>query len=104
MKFKMKLGLSLLLVSSHALSYQVDYSKTVKKIAVEANNKAYVKVVEPLTLPCKFSVIYFDLSSFSGRGYLSTLLAAKMGGKKISTLSYNKDNNDICTLSTVELE
>lgn len=100
----MKLGLSLLLISSNALSYQVDYSKTVQKIAVEPNNKAYVKVAEPLTLPCRYGVIYFDLSSYSGRGYLSTLLAAKMGAKKISTLSYNKDSNEICTLSIVELE
>lgn len=87
------------LCSTQAYAAQVEYGKTITNFAVEGIESGYFRVAEPLVQPCKFGVIYY-----SGRGYLSILLAAKSAGKKLSLISYNIDSSNICTATTIEIE
>jgi len=86
------------------LGAETEYSKTVAKLAVEANDKGYLRVEEPLNVACKYNVIYFHLNTESGKAQYSMLLAAKMSNTYISTLAYNFNSDTTCTLLTVEIE
>ena len=103
MKTNIVYGVIFLILSTQALATQVDDNKTVTNIAVTAGNAGYFKTAETFTLPCKYNVVYFDINSPSGKGYLSVLLSAKMSGKKLSLIVYEQDANNICTLLTVEI-
>jgi len=88
-------GFILLVCSIETFAVQTDDNKTIAKLSIETGDRGYITT---FTLVCQYSVVYFDLASASGKGYLSVLLAAKMSGKKIS-VTYDKDINNICTLS-----
>ena len=103
MKNNIVYGAIFLILSTQAFAAQVDENKTVTNVAVTAGNAGYFKIAETFTLPCKYNVMYFDIKSPSGKGYLSVLLSAKMSGKKLSLIVYEQDANNICTLLTVEI-
>jgi hypothetical protein len=78
---------------------QIENGKTITSFAVEGVQNGYIRVAEPLVLPCKFGVLYY-----SGSGFLSILLAAKAADKKLSIIGYDIDANNVCTLYSVEIQ
>jgi hypothetical protein len=89
--------------SISAFSVTTDENKTISRLKGEATDKGYIKVSEGFSASCLYGVVYFDISSSSGKGYLSVLLAAKMASKPIA-IDYDKAANDICTLSAVAID
>jgi hypothetical protein len=63
------------MLSTQAFAAQTDSNKTIAKVTVEAGDKGYITLAESFTLSCQYNVAYFDLTSYSGRGQLSMLLA-----------------------------
>ncbi|MCH2041052.1 MAG: hypothetical protein MK185_10505 [Saccharospirillaceae bacterium] len=103
----MKFGIAIisLLFSLGVSSAEIDRNLTVTNVAIESNKKGYFRVAEALSASCVHSVIYFDLESSSGAGYLSALLSAKMASKRLSLISYDiASGSNVCTVSTIEIE
>ena len=103
MKNNIVYGFAFLLLSTQAFATQVDNDITVTNIAVTVGNTAYFRIEEKFTLACKYNVMYFDIKSPSGKGFLTVLLSAKMSGKILTQITYEQDVNKICTLFTVEI-
>ena len=80
-----------------------DSYKTIENVTVESGDKGYIRVAGGFASSCLYNVAYFDLTTFTGRGQLSILMAAKMANKKVKVV-YNKDASDICTLTHVTIE
>ncbi|NQZ10124.1 MAG: hypothetical protein HRT35_23490 [Algicola sp.] len=86
-----------------AFAAPADDNRTIANVTVETGDKGYIRVAEGFTLSCQYGVVYFDLTTPSGKGQLSMLLAAKMGNKKVKVV-YNKDTSNICNLTHVTIE
>ncbi len=93
-------GLILSTFPFQAFAAQTDPNRTITALSVEPGNRGYFKVSEGFTLSCQYNVVYFDVESSSGKGYLSLLMAAKMSGKKV-TITYNQNASNTCDISHV---
>lgn len=80
----------------------IENTKTISTIGVE-DGHAYFRIVEPLSVACRYSVIYIDTSSFTGRAQLGLLISARASGQKLSILAYSQDANGLCWASTLEM-
>lgn len=86
-----------------AYGAQTDTNRTITKLAVQNDDRGYFRAVEGFTLGCKYSVVYFDVATPSGKGYLSLLMAAKMASKAVS-ITYDIDVSNVCTITHVTIE
>jgi hypothetical protein len=79
----------------------VENNKTITRFGLnDGTENGYFGVAEGINPKCKFGVVMF-----SGKGFLSVLLATKMAGKKITLLSYNFDAvTTQCNLTSLEVE
>lgn len=90
----------LMAFSLPSFAAQTDKERTITTLSVQPGNKGYFKVSEGFTLSCQYNVVYFDVESSSGKGYLSLLMAAKMSSKNV-TITYNQNANNTCDISHV---
>jgi len=79
----------------------IENTKTISTIGVE-NGHAYFRVVEPLTVACRYSVVYIDTSTSTGRAQLGLLISGRALGQKLSVLAYSQDADGLCWASTLE--
>jgi|GEM_PF-5323594 len=91
------------MLSFPLLAVTVDENKLVTRLKVQAEDKAYIRVSGGLSASCLYDAAFFDVSTASGKGYLSVLLAAKMAHKQV-TVDYVKEANDICTVLGVAVD
>jgi len=78
--------------------------KTVTSIGVQKENNAYFRVSEGWNVNCTYGVMYFKNNTGFGKAALSTLLAAKSTGKKLSRVVYSQSSSGTCHLSLVEYQ
>ena len=96
-------GIIIALFSIQSFAIQTDENRTITRVAVEPSDRGYIKVSEGLTLSCKYNVVYFDVASSSGKGYLSVILAARMADVKVA-ITYDIDTSNNCSLSTIAID
>jgi hypothetical protein len=102
MKKILALGFVMFFCSAQAFAVaEVENNKTITKFGLnDGTENGYFGVAEGINPKCKFGVVMF-----SGKGFLSVLLATKMAGKKIILLSYNFDTTTTyCNLASLEVE
>ena len=87
------------MVTNITFGVEIARDLTVTNVAVEVNDKGYFKIDPPIQV-CAYSVIYYSLSTESGKGHYSALLAAKKAKKaknKLSLIAYDIDQStNIC--------
>ncbi len=96
------LGIFALTVPAFADVY--DYNITINRIAADNGDKAYIRPVEQLSHACASNVIFFDLTSVSGKAYLTLITSAKMSGKKLAIVTYSVNASNQCWLTSLEME
>lgn len=102
MKKNLGFFLATFFLSTYCFAAQTDENRTLTIIASEPGDKGYFRTVEGFTLSCRYNVVYFDLASPSGQGYMSLLLAAKMSEKKI-TITYERKADETCAVTHVTI-
>ena len=97
------LGATLCLLAIDALA-TTENSKTIDRLGVQGNN-AYISTVEPLSVACQWSNIYFDITTSFGKAAYADVILAKSSGRKLSRIDYSLASDGVtCVLSLVEVE
>jgi len=81
-----------------------DYNITINRIAADNGDKAFIRPLEQLSHACVSNVIFFDLTSASGKAYLTLITSAKMAGKKLAVVTYSVNTSNQCWLTSLEME
>ncbi|WP_148049865.1 hypothetical protein [Gallaecimonas pentaromativorans] len=98
----------LLLISvllSFPSSANEEYGKVVATVGVQTTSIGYFRIEGGFATNCSSGVMYFDTSTDFGRSALTTILSAKMAGKKLSRIVYVQNEvSKSCNLTLVEVE
>ncbi|HEY6530068.1 MAG TPA: hypothetical protein VIZ65_15365 [Cellvibrionaceae bacterium] len=94
-----KISTMFFLLLSWAANAEEASNLTITNFGVQGAAGGYFRLAQPLVPSCLYDVVYF-----AHNNHLSTLLAAKLAGKKLSRLTYSKEANGTCNASLIEIE
>ncbi|OZY86767.1 hypothetical protein CBP51_07080 [Cellvibrio mixtus] len=101
---KIVFSVSTFILSFSAQAAEFDYDIKVHRIGVDNDDKAYIRPVGQFTHQCAHNVIFFSLSSPSGKSFLTLITSAKLADKKLAIVSYEVNSSNQCWLISVEVE
>lgn len=99
---KYLIALFFCVVADVRASPTIENTKTISTVGVE-DGHAYFRVVEPLAIACRYSVIYIDTSTSTGRAQLGLLISTRALAQKLSVLAYSQDADGLCWAPTLEM-
>lgn len=101
---KKSLGLlGLFVLTAPAFADEYDYNITINRVAVDNGEKGYIRPAEQLSHPCVSNVIFFDLTSSSGKAYLTLITSARLSGTKLAVVAYTVNTSNQCWLTSIEM-
>jgi len=90
-------------VSTAVLAATIGTPKTVKRVFSEGSTGAGFYTVEGLP-ECKYSIMYLNLSTESGKAMFSQLLTAKSAGFKVVRIDYSVLASGQCVAGGLHIE
>ena len=100
---KITIALVLSSISFVSLANQITTPKIVKRIFSEGSTTAGFYTVEGIS-ECKWGIMYLNLSTESGKGMFSQVLAAKSAGFKVVRIDYTVSTSGTCQASGLHIE
>ena len=101
------LPLGFALLGASVMAQTTDTNKTINTLGVQnaSPTLAYFSAVQGFTLNCEYGVIYIDITVPFGQAAYAQLLAAKISGTTLSTVTYTQPGGagTPCNLSLVEI-
>jgi hypothetical protein len=68
-----------------------DSNKTIDQVGAQTTWVGFFSVVEGWGTDCAFTLMYIDTTTATGRVVYSTVLAAKLAGRQLASVTYSQD-------------
>jgi len=101
---KIRLFSLLLMLVATGVNAIKDQNMTIDRLGVQGAY-GYFDTLEGFSTSCKWGIIYLNITSDFGKAAYSSILSAKVSGRKLSKIIYSQSGiGEKCTLTQVEIK